>query len=187
MNFWQKQLNNDIDKILFDEQTIAARIKELAQQITSDYEDMEDDLIIIGVLRGSVLFMSDLIREIQLPVSLDFISMSSYTKGTKTSGTVHILKDISENINGRHVLIVEDIIDTGLTLKTLAEMLQVRNPKSLKICTLLDKPSRRRVELSPDYFGFSIPDEFVVGYGLDYNDSYRHLPFIGVLKPELYE
>ncbi len=188
MNQWQKHLERTVGTILLDEQMLAKRVSEMAQEITADYDAVHaEELVVIGILRGSVVFMSDLIRQLQLPVVLDFMATSSYAKGTRSSGTVRILKDISESISDKHVLIVEDIIDSGLTLQCLKELLLARKPKSLKLCSLLDKPSRRTVELSADYTGFTIPDEFVVGYGLDYNGHYRQLPYIGVLKPEAYK
>jgi len=188
LNYWEKHLENSIAEVLFDEQTLAQKVSEIAKQITSDYQkENVEELIIVGILRGSVVFLSDLIRQIQLPVTLDFMAASSYAKGTSSSGVVRINKDMSNSIEGKHVLIVEDIIDSGQTLKCLTEMLQVRQPSSLKLCTLLDKPSRRVVELTPDYCGFEIPDKFVVGYGLDFDEHYRQLPYIGVLKPEIYK
>lgn len=188
MNPWEKHLEENIGKILFDEQTIAQRVEAMARQINADYQSLDlDELVVVGVLRGSVVFMSDLIRKLQLPITIDFLAISSYAKGTRTSGTVRILKDISESITDKHVIIIEDIVDTGLTLQCLTDLLTARRPKSLKLCTLLDKPSRRMVEITPDYSGFEIPDEFVVGYGLDFAGHYRHLPYIGVLKPEAYK
>ena len=185
---WQKHLDDKLDSILFDEQMLADRVDAMAAQITADYAAMDiDELVVIGILRGSVIFASDLIRKLQLPISIDFMATSSYAKGTRTSGAVRILKDISESVTDKHVLIVEDIIDSGLTLQSLSELLLARKPKSLKLCTLLDKPSRRKVDLQADYIGFQIPDTFVVGYGLDFNGKYRQLPYIGVLKPEAYE
>ncbi len=187
MQSWQQHLAESVEEILFDEETLAKRVKELAKEITADYQQLNiSELVIIGILRGSVLFMSDLIRHIDLPVTIDFMAVSSYTKGTRSSGTVRILKDINESIQDKHVMIVEDIVDTGLTLQCLRELLCARQPKSLRICTLLDKPLRRRVEVPVDYVGFQIEDKFVIGYGLDYNDHYRQLPYIGVLKPEIY-
>jgi len=188
LNSWQKHVADHIDEVLFDEQALQKRVAELADEITADYQRLDvEELVIIGILRGSVLFMSDLVRRIQLPVSIDFMAMSSYTHGTRTSGSVRILKDIAESITDKHVLIIEDIIDTGLTIQCLYQLLEARRPKSLKICTLLDKPSRRLTDLKVDYVGFPVPDRFVVGYGLDFDGHYRHLPFVAVLKPEAYE
>ena len=190
MNPWAKHLEENIGEVLFDEATIAKRVQEMAQQINADYQPLNiEELVVIGVLRGSVVFMSDLIRQLQLPLTIDFIAISSYAKGTRNgSGTVRILKDISESITDKHVLIIEDIVehrtDTGVSDRFTAGL---RRPKSLRLCTLLDKPSRRMVDLTPDYRGFEIPDDFVVGYGLDYAGHYRQVPYIGVLKPEAYQ
>ena len=184
---WQEHLQENIVEVLFDEATLAKRVKELGDAITADYIAAGvQELTIIGVLRGSVLFMSDLIRHIQLPLAIDFVAMSSYFHGTTNSGTVRILKDVNESITGKHILIVEDIVDTGLTLNSLSDLMQARKPASLKICTLLDKPSRRQVEIKVDYIGFPIENKFVVGYGLDFANQYRHVPYVGVLKPEAY-
>jgi len=169
-------------KVLIDEERIINRVKELGIQITSDYKSK--DLIVIGILKGAVLFMADLIKKIDLPLSIDFMAVSSYGKSTQSSGIVRIQKDLDEEIEGKDVLIVEDIVDTGLTLKFLADNILSRNPKSLKVCCLLDKPSRRKVVVKVDYIGFDIPDEFVVGYGLDYAQKYRNKPFIGVIVKE---
>lgn len=177
-------MHEHLCKILFSEQQVQSKVQELGAQITSDYQGK--DLVIVGILKGAVVFLADLIRELELPLELDFMVISSYGKSTRASGVVRILKDLDKNIAGKDVLIVEDIVDTGLTLSYLKENLHTRGPASLKICTLLDKPSRRKVVLNPDYRGYSIPNEFVVGYGLDYGEKYRNLPYIGVLKPELY-
>jgi len=166
-------------KILIDEKKIETRVAELGVQIAADYCDK--DLVVIGILKGAVLFMADLIKRIDIPLSIDFMAVSSYGKSTRSSGVVRILKDLDEEIEGKDVLIVEDIVDTGLTLKFLAENILSRNPKSLKTCCLLDKPSRRKVDVKVNYVGFEIPDEFVVGYGLDYAQKYRNLPFVGVV------
>ena len=174
----------DIEKILITSEEIAARVREMGQQITKDYAGKE--ILMIGVLRGAVVFMSDLARAVKSPLEIDFIATSSYGQSTSSSGVVRIMKDLDEDVKGRHLLITEDIIDSGLTLKYLIENLKSRDPASLKICTLLSKPERRKVEVAVDYNGFTIPDHFVVGYGLDYAGKYRNLPFIGVLKPEIY-
>ena len=188
MQPWQQHLEESLGEVLLDAETLAQRIRELGEQITSDYTAANtQELVVVGILRGSVVFLSDLIRHLQLPVILDFMAVSSYTKGTKSSGTVRINKDLSNSIEGKDVLIVEDIVDTGLTLKNLSEILSARHPRSLRICTLLDKPSRRTCEVMVDYRGFEIEDKFVIGFGLDYDDMYRHLPYVGVLKPEAYE
>jgi len=178
-------LINDVESVLISEEKLAARIKELGEQITADYAGKE--ILAIGVLRGAVLFMADLTRAIKVPVAIDFMAVSSYGAGTSSSGVVRILKDLDEDIEGKHVLIVEDIIDSGLTLSYLIENIKSRKPASLKLCTLLNKPERRRAEVHIDYNGFTVPDYFVVGYGLDYAEKYRNLPFIGILKPEVYK
>lgn len=177
--------DDDISEIILTEDQIQKRIKELGAEITKAY-DKEDDIIMICVLRGAVLFMSDLARQINLPVVFDFMDVSSY-EGTTSSGMVRIIKDLEENIEGRHVLIVEDIMDTGLTLKHVIDLLKTRDPADIKVVTLLDKPDRRtEKEIKADFNGFEVPDKFVVGYGLDYLEEYRNLPYIGVLKEEMY-
>lgn len=175
---------NDIQEILFTSGQIAERIKELGRLITNDYSGK--DPVLVGILKGAVPFIADLMRSIELPLVYDLMAVSSYGASTKSSGTVRILKDLDLAIEGRDVLIVEDIVDTGLTLQYLIESLKTRRVKSIKVCTLLDKPSRRKKTIQPDYNGFVIPDVFVVGYGLDYNERYRNLPFIGVLREEVY-
>ncbi|NYE56962.1 hypoxanthine phosphoribosyltransferase [Carboxydothermus ferrireducens] len=177
-------MHQDVAEILISEEEIRAKVKELGQQISRDYAGQ--DLLLVGILRGAMLFMSDLMREIDIPLNIDFMVVSSYGSGTSTSGEVRVLKDLDRGIEGRNVLLIEDIVDTGLTLNYLTKYLANRHPKSLKICTLLNKPSRRQIEVKVDYNGFIIPDKFVVGYGLDYNEYYRNLPYIGVLKPEIY-
>ena len=174
----------DVERILITSEEIGARVRELGQQITNDYAGQ--DILMIGVLRGAVIFMSDLARAIKRPIDIDFMAISSYGLSTNSSGVVRILKDLDEVVQGRHLLIVEDIIDSGLTLKYLVENLKSRKPASVRICTLLSKPDRRKVDVQVDYNGFIIPDYFVVGYGLDYAGKYRNLPFIGILKPEIY-
>jgi hypoxanthine phosphoribosyltransferase len=174
----------DIEKILITSEEINARVRELGQQITNDYAGQ--DILMIGVLRGAVVFMADLLRAIKRPIDIDFIATTSYGTSTASSGVVRIVKDLDEDIKGRNLLIAEDIIDSGLTLNYLVENLKTRNPASIKICTLLSKPERRKVDVPVDYNGFIIPDYFVVGYGLDYAGKYRNLPFIGILKPEVY-
>ncbi len=174
----------DVERILITSEEIGARVRELGQQITNDYAGQ--DILMIGVLRGAVIFMSDLARAIKRPIDIDFMAISSYGLSTNSSGVVRILKDLDEVVQGRHLLIVEDIIDSGLTLNYLVENLKSRKPASVRICTLLSKPDRRKVDVQVDYNGFIIPDYFVVGYGLDYAGKYRNLPFIGILKPEIY-
>jgi len=177
-------MNNDILKILISQDEIKEKVKELGQLITKDYKDK--DLMVIGILKGCVVFLSDLIREINLPLTMDFMVVSSYGSSTKSSGVVRIVKDLEKDIAGKDILIIEDIVDTGLTLSYLVEYLKSRNASSVKICTLLEKPDRRKAEVDLEYVGFHIPDEFVVGYGLDYAELYRNLPFVCVLKPEVY-
>lgn len=178
-------MRNDIDHVLYDEATIAAKVHELGARITKDYEGKEPFLI--GVLKGCFVFMSDLARAIDLNCDIDFMAVSSYGSGTTTTGAVQIKKDLSRDIEGRDVIIIEDILDSGVTLSYLTKYLGNRKPASIKICTLLDKPARRKTDIKADYAGFVCPDEFVVGYGLDFDEKYRNLPFIGVLKPEVYE
>ncbi len=188
MELWQAQMDKKLQKIVFTDQQIQERLAKMATEITDYYrQNNAQEIVVIGILRGAVIMMSDLIRLIPLPVTIDFMAISSYGNSTSSSGTVRILKDVSEAIENRHVLVVEDIVDTGLTLANLKEMLLARKPASLKICTLLNKPSRRKVEIEADFVGFDIADEFVVGYGLDYAGHYRHLPYIGVLKEEVYK
>lgn len=177
-------LTDDIQEILLTEQQIAEKVKELAAQINRDYEGKEP--VLVAVLNGAVVFLSDLMRNLVVPVSVDFVKWVSYGSDTRSSGVVRILKDLDESVESRHVLVVEDIIDTGLTLHYLLENLRARNVASLKVVALLDKPSRRKVQVKADYLGFEVPDAFVVGYGLDYAQKYRNLPFIGILKPEIY-
>ena len=176
--------HSDIQSVLISEETLAAKVAEMGQAISRDFAGKK--LIVIGVLKGSVVFMSDLIRQITIPVEMDFMAVSSYGAGVKTTGVVKILKDLDRLIEGYDVLVVEDILDSGMTLSYLTEMLRDRNPASIHIATLLDKPERRKVEIKPDYVGFTIPDEFVVGYGLDYAELYRSLPYVGILDPKVY-
>jgi len=169
-----------IDKILYNEKELSLKVKELGERISKDY--LDKDLLVIGVLKGANVFLSDLIRKIEMPIEIDFMAVSSYGLSTESSGVVRIIKDLDSDIQDKDVLIIEDIIDTGLTLKYLYENLKSRNPKSLKICTLLDKPDRRKVDIKVDYIGYQIPDEFIVGYGIDYAEKYRNLPYIATLK-----
>ncbi|MEN6327419.1 MAG: hypoxanthine phosphoribosyltransferase [Syntrophomonas sp.] len=172
-------------EVLFDRATLREKVAELGKQISKDYQGR--DLLVVGILKGAFIFMADLIREIDVPVELDFMDVSSYGLSTSSSGEVRIVKDLEYSIKDRDVLIVEDIVDTGLTLKYISEVLKNRNPRSIKIACLLDKPSRRKAEIYPDYVGYSIPDKFVVGYGLDYAEQYRHYPAVCILKPAVYE
>ncbi|MDF2947871.1 MAG: hypoxanthine-guanine phosphoribosyltransferase [Bacillales bacterium] len=177
-------MKQDIERILIDEKEIETMINKLGAQITSDYKDRFP--LVIGVLKGALPFMSDLIKKIDTYIEIDFMDVSSYGNSTKSSGEVKIIKDLNTSVEGRDILIVEDIIDTGLTLSYLVDLFKYRKAKSVKIVTLLDKPSGRKVDLGADYLGFQVPDAFVVGYGLDYAEKYRNLPYIGVLKPEIY-
>ncbi len=178
-------LADDIDQILIDEDTLQTKITELAATVSCDFAGQE--LLLVGVLKGAVMFMVDFARQLTLPVTLEFMAVSSYGASTESSGVVRILKDLDMSIEGKNVLIVEDIVDSGLTLSYLADYLRKRNPADLRICALLNKPERRVSDVKIDYMGFDIPDKFVVGYGLDYAELYRNLPFIGVLKPEKYK
>jgi len=178
-------MKNDIGKVLLTEKQLDAKVKELGEKISKDYEGK--NLLMVGILKGSVVFMSDLMRAVTVPAALEFMSVSSYGSGVKTSGVVKIIKDINIPLEGWDVLIVEDILDSGMTLSYLTKYIKDKGAKSIKIATLLDKPERRKVDVFPDYVGFVVPDEFVVGYGLDYDEKYRNLPYVGVLKPCVYE
>ena len=178
-------MRDDIARILISEQELQQKVKDLSRIITNDY--IGKNLMLICVLKGGIMFVTDLMKNITIPVQIDFMAISSYGMSTTTSGVVRILKDLETEVVGKDLLIVEDIVDSGLTLKYLKEMLLSRNPNSIKICTILDKPEGRQVDVKADYVGFNIPDEFVVGYGLDYAEKYRNLPFVGVLKPEIYK
>ena len=177
-------MHNDVAKVLLTEQQINQRVKELGRQISEDYRGR--DLLMVGILKGAILFFADLSRYIDIPVSMDFMAVSSYGAGTRSSGVVRILKDLGRPAEDMDILVVEDILDTGHTLSYLSKTLLNRNPASLKICTLLDKPERRESDVVADYVGFNIPDEFVIGYGLDYDEKYRNLPYIGVLDRKIY-
>lgn len=177
-------LEQDIQEILFSEKQLKTRVAEIAREIERDYQGKE--VMLISVLRGSFIFMADLCRAIDLPCTLDFMSVSSYGSGTTSSGQVQITKDLSEDITGRHIIVVEDILDSGNTLSYLLKILEHRHPASIRLCTLLDKPDRRVKPVEVHYSGFTIPDAFVVGYGLDYAEKYRNLPYIGILKPQVY-
>ncbi|WP_152886564.1 hypoxanthine phosphoribosyltransferase [Clostridium tarantellae] len=181
----QKNIINDVEKVLYSEEVLIKRIKELAQEISNDYSNK--DLLIVGVLKGSVVFTSDLIKYITIPCAIDFMAVSSYGNSTETSGVVRILKDLDNDIEGKDVLIVEDIVDTGVTLSYLLEYLKARKANSIEIVALLNKEARRKSDIKVKYIGFEVPDEFIVGYGIDYAENYRNLPFIGSLKREIYE
>lgn len=178
-------MKKSIEEVLVTKAQLKKRVKELADQISKDYKNKE--LVLVGVLKGGFVFMADLMRELSIPVEVDFISVSSYGKSSKTTGIVRIIKDIDINIIDKHVLIVEDLIDTGLTLDYLKELLIARDPMSVKICTILDKPSRRKVNIKVEYKGIEIPDKFVVGYGLDFAGKFRNIPEVCSLRPEIYE
>ena len=176
-------MNRDIDHILVSEQQLRDKVAELGAAISRDYAGR--DLLLVSILKGAVVFMADLMRAVTIPCGIDFMVVSSYG-GATTTGLVKIIKDLDQDLTGKDVLIVEDILDTGVTLSHLVPMLQMRNPNSVRICAILSKPSRRQADIEPDYKGFDVPDEFVVGYGLDYDEKYRNLPYVGVLKPQVY-
>ena len=178
-------MENDIERVLLTEEQLRDRVKELGEQISADY--VGKDPVLISVLRGSFVFMADLVRQIKPYCRVDFMAVSSYGSGTQSSGQVNIQKDLTESIEGKDILVVEDILDSGNTLYYLMQVLKARNPASIKLATLLDKPERRTKPIKSDYVGFTVPDEFVVGYGLDYDERYRNLPYIGILKPRVYE
>ena len=178
-------MHDDVKTVLVSEEQLKAKVAELGAQISRDYAGK--NLVLVSILKGSVVFMADLMRAVSIPCNIDFMVVSSYGGSNTTSGLVKIIKDLDGDLSGKDVLIVEDILDTGVTLSNLVPMLKMRNPNSVKICTILDKPSRRKADIQPDYEGFQVPDEFVVGYGLDYDEKYRNLPYVGVLKPEVYE
>ena len=180
------QLPNAVEKVLLDEETIAARVRELAAQISADYDD-DDGLILVGVLKGAFIFLADLARRLTVTHHVDFIALSSYNRGPVSRGAVRLIMDTRTSVTGRHVLIIEDIVDTGYTLRYLLRTFRARKPASLRSCVLLSKPDRRQVEVPVDYLGFEIPDVWVVGYGLDHADRFRTLPYIGALKQEAHE
>src|SRR5881296_905671 len=175
---------DDIAEVLIDEQAIAAKVRALGAAISDDYRGR--DLVLVSILKGALPFLADLMRQMPIPLALDFLEVSSYGEATESSGVVRILKDLAQPIEGRDVVVVEDILDTGHTLSYVLEHLRGQRPASLRLCVLLDKPARRVIPVEIDYRGFEIPDKFVVGYGLDYAERYRNLPFVGVLKPEVY-
>lgn len=179
------RIHEDVERVLVSAEELDGKVSEIAEKISRDYEGKE--ILLITLLKGSVIFSVDLMRKITVPVEIDFMSVSSYGSLSKSSGVVNIDKDLDESIEGKHVLIVEDIIDSGMTLSRVKELLLSRKPASLKICTILDKPSRRTTHVDVDYIGFEIPDEFVVGYGLDYAQKLRNLPYVGILKRSVYE
>ena len=179
-------MHDDVQEILYTQEQLQERVKALGAEITRDYAAKQGDILLASVLRGSYIFMADLSRAIDLPVEIDFMSVSSYGKGTQSTGQVEIKKDLSDSIEGKNVIVVEDILDSGNTLSYLLEVLAARKPASVSLVTLLDKPERRVKPIFADYVGFTVPNAFIVGYGLDYAEKYRNLPYIGVLKPEVY-
>lgn len=180
-----KNMRDDIERILLTEEEMRAKVREIGEKISKDYEEKEP--ILIGVLKGSVPFMADLLKEITIPCSMDFMAVSSYGNSSKSSGVVRILKDLDFEIEGRHIIIVEDIIDSGITLRYLVDYLKNRGPASIEIACLLNKPERRVADVKAKYIGFDVPDYFLVGYGLDFAEKYRNLPYIGILKEEVYK
>lgn len=178
-------MRNDIEKVLLSEEKLKEKIEEIGKAISKDYKGKE--LILVGILKGSVPFMADLLKEIEIPCSMDFMAVSSYGNSTESSGVVRILKDLDFEIEGKNVLIVEDIIDSGITLKYLMKYLKAKNPESVEIACLLNKPERREVDIDVKYLGFDVPNYFLVGYGLDFAEKYRNLPFIGILKERVYK
>ncbi len=178
-------MEKDIEKVLISEEELFETVKRLGAQISADYKDK--DLLLVSILKGSVVFMADLMREIKIPCNIDFMAVSSYGSGVKTSGVVKIIKDLDKSIEGKDLLIIEDILDSGRTLNYIRQILLARKPNSIKICTLFDKPERREVDVFADYIGCKVPNEFIVGYGLDYDEYYRNLPYIGALKRSVYE
>ena len=180
-----QKMNDDIKKILIGEEELQSIIKRLGAEITADYEGK--NVLLIGILKGSVIFMADLMRAIDVPCNIDFMAVSSYGNGTESSGRVKINKDLDNDIQGQDIIIIEDILDSGKTLYYIRDILSARKPASIKICTLFDKPERREADIKADYVGSLVPNEFIVGYGLDYAEYYRNLPFIGVLKESVYE
>lgn len=179
-----RTIHPDVSEILYTEEQLATVVRDLGARISEDY--MGKNLFMVSVLKGSLIFMADLMRAVTVPCAIDFLSVSSYGTGTTTSGAVRILKDLDCPLEGKDLLIVEDILDSGVTLSYLLKALSARRPDSIRLCTLLDKPERRKVDIRPDYVGLQVPDAFIVGYGLDYAEHYRNLPYIGILKPEIY-
>ncbi|MGL5973020.1 MAG: hypoxanthine phosphoribosyltransferase [Oscillospiraceae bacterium] len=177
-------MKDDVLRILLSEEEIKNRVNEIGKQITKDYKDK--NLVLVTILKGAAIFLADLMRFIDINCNIDFMVVSSYGSGTKTSGVVKIVKDLEIDITGKDILIIEDILDSGMTLNYITGILSSRNPNSIEVCTLLDKPLKREVTVDVKYKGFTVPDEFVIGYGLDYDEKYRNLPYIGILKPEVY-
>ena len=178
-------MHDEIKEVLFSEEDLQAIVSRIGKEISEDYRNK--NLFLVSVLKGSLMFMADLMRAIDVPCEIDFMSVSSYGAGTTTTGAVRILKDLDASLEGKDIVVVEDILDSGVTLSYLLKHLEARNPASIRLCTLLDKPERRKMPITADYIGTTVPDQFIVGYGLDYAEKYRNLPYIGVLKPEIYE
>jgi hypoxanthine phosphoribosyltransferase len=177
-------MHPDLEKVLFTEEDIQRAVKQIGAQLSADYSGKNP--LFICILKGAVMFMADLVKQVTIPMEMDFMAVSSYGASSRSSGVVRIMKDLDRPIEGRHVVIVEDIVDTGLTLAYLKDLLLRRHAESVKVAALFDKPEGRKVEISPDYYGFTVPNEFIVGYGLDYAEQYRNLPYVGVLKPDVY-
>lgn len=180
----QENLNKAVSRVLISEEDIAKRIKELGKEISKDYKGTDKDIVFVGILKGSFIFMADLVKEVDLPIKVDFMSVSSYGNSTISVGDVRILKDLEYNITGKHIIIIEDIVDTGYTLSYLKENLSSRGAESVKCCSLLNKEERRVTDAKVEYVGFEVPNEFVIGYGMDYAEKYRNLPFIGVINED---
>ena len=182
-----KNTEDYIERVLFDEKAISTRVAELGAQISEDYKDIDSPLLTVGILNGAIVFFADLVRKINIPVQFDNLIASSYDMNSQSNGTVNILKNLENNVRGRHILLIEDIIDSGTTMNYLLGYFKDKKAASVKICALLNKPSRRKIEVKIDYCGFEIPDEFIVGYGLDFAQHYRNLPYLGVLRHSVYE
>ena len=179
-------MHDDIERILFTQEELREKVAAMGKQISEDYQNASEDVFCVGILKGAVVFYTDLVRSISLPVQFDFMIASSYGNETSTSGSVKLLKDLDYDVEGKHLILIEDIIDSGTTMQYLMRILRERRPKSIKLCALLSKPSRRTADVHIDYLGAEVPDEFLVGYGLDYAGTYRNLPYIGILKPAVY-
>jgi len=179
-------MHDDIERVLFTQEELQEKVAAMGKKISEDYQNASEDVFCVGILKGAVVFYTDLVRSISLPVQFDFMIASSYGNETSTSGSVKLLKDLDYDVEGKHLIIIEDIIDSGTTMQYLMRILRERRPKSIKLCALLSKPSRRTADVHIDYLGAEVPDEFLVGYGLDYAGAYRNLPYIGILKPAVY-
>lgn len=179
-------MHDDIERVLFTQEELREKVAAMGKKISEDYQNASEDVFCVGILKGAVVFYTDLVRSISLPVQFDFMIASSYGNETSTSGSVKLLKDLDYDVEGKHLILIEDIIDSGTTMQYLMRILRERRPKSIKLCALLSKPSRRTADVHIDYLGAEVPDEFLVGYGLDYAGTYRNLPYIGILKPAVY-